>query len=154
MRELHLTPLQRTQIRQAYPLIQTIRPHLTLDAWQAYARRFPLEPGLGRSGIATLQDSNALILGLFAYRTGREPDHGLTLLVDHFVALDLIAPASVAEQLADGMEAIARKLDCRAVHTAVDCGESVCGNHLVDLLCDLGHRLERFQLCKPLPAPG
>jgi len=154
MRELRLTPLHRTQIAQAFPLIQAIRPSLTLDDWHAYARRFPAGPELGPSGIATLQDSSDLILGMFAYRTGHEPDHGPTLLVDHFVALDIISPASVAEQLVNGMEAIARKRDCRAVHTAVDCGASVRGHHLIDLFCDLGHRLERFQLCKPLPGPG
>jgi hypothetical protein len=154
MRELRLTSLQRTQIAQAFPLVQAIRPDLSLDDWHSYARRFPAGPEFGRSGIATLQDSTDLILGMFAYRTGREPDHGPTLLVDHFVALDLISPASVAEQLADGMEAIARRFDCRAVHTAVDCAESVRGHHLIDLLRDLGHRLERFQLCKPLPVPG
>lgn len=153
MHELHLTPLRRTQVQQAFPLVQAIRPQMTLDEWEAFAWRFPADHQ-ARAGIATLQDSNALILGLFAYRAGREPDHGRTLLVDHFVAMDIISPAAVAEHLADSMEALARRLDCRAVHTAVTDGESVSGRHLVDLLRDLGHRLESFQLCKPLPVPG
>jgi len=155
MRELQLRPLERDQIAQAYPLVQTIRPELSLATWHAYARRFPRQSGdCARSGIATVQDGSGVILGLFAYRTGTAAPHGRTLFVDHFVALDIISPAAVTAELADGMERIAHCLGCHAVHTALSCRECARGRDLIERLRAFGHRLESFQLCKPLPAPG
>ena len=155
MRELRLLPLERRQIAQAYPLVQAIRPDVSLEAWRAYARRFPAQGGdCARSGIATVQDDSGVILGLFAYRVGTAPQHGTTLFVDHFVALDIISPATVTAELADGMERIARCLGCHAVHTAVTCSENARCQDIIERLRAFGHRLESFQLCKPLPAPG
>lgn len=155
MRNLHFLPLGRDQVAQALPLVQAIRPQLSLDDWRAYVRRFPTQSGdCARSGIATVQDDAGVILGLFAYRVDSTAPHGKTLFVDHFVALDIISPTAVTAELADGMERIAHCLGCHAVHTAVSCTDCPRGRDLIERLRAFGHRLERFQLCKPLPAPG
>jgi hypothetical protein len=154
MRKLRLVPLQSDRIRQAYPLIQVVRPSLSLEQWSAYAARVLRDAEADGGGIATLQDDTGLMMGLFVYHVATEPDHGATLMVEDFVALDIIAPHAVAENLAQAMERIARDLGCRAVHTAVSCGEGKAGQHLVDMLHELGHRLESFRLCKSISAQG
>jgi hypothetical protein len=154
MRELRLVPLQNDRIHQAYPLIQAVRPGLSLEQWAAYAARVLRDAEADNGGIATLQDATGLMVGLFVYHVASEPDHGRTLMVEDFVALDIIAPHAVAEHLAQAMESIARQLRCRAVHTAVSCGEGKTGQYLVDMLHELGHRLESFRLCKSISAQG
>lgn len=153
MRDLTLIPLQHDKIRPAFPLIRTVRPSLTFEDWVAYAERY-MDDGSQRSGIVTLQDSGGLILGIFVYRVADNPGHGPTLMVEDFVALDIVTPHQVAERLATEMERLARQLGCAAVHTALACGDGMNAQFLLDKLHELGHCLESFRLCKPLPATG
>lgn len=154
MRDLRLVSLKPEQIVQAYPLIQTIRPGLTVEDWQHYAEDVLNGRGGGDGGIATLQDPRGLIAGLFVYRVTGDPFHGRTLLAEDFVALDIVRPEAVAQSLADALEAVARDLKCNAIHTSVACSNPGRSQYLIDLMRELGHHLERFQLCKALPATG
>jgi hypothetical protein len=126
---------------------------MTLDHWERHAGAV-LNREESEAGIATLQDSASLIVGLFIYRVDHDPDHGATFVVDDFVALDILSPQTVAEHLARAMESTARGLGCKAVHTAVPCTEGSRPPYLVDMLHALGHRLESLRLCKALPAVG
>lgn len=152
MRELRLVPLPPDQIVQAYPLIQTVRPGLGLEAWQAYARNILDAGPESGTGIATLQDPRGLIAGLFVHRIVEDADHGRTLVAEDFVALDIIQPEAVAASLAEALETVARQQNCHAIHTSVACTDNGRTQHILDLMRALGHRLEHFQLCKALPA--
>lgn len=153
MRHLRLVPLSPDRIAQAYPLVQVVRPALSLEAWRRYARAI-LEDTEGGSGIATLQDPRGLIAGLFVYRIGADPGHGRTLVAEDFVALDIVNPETVAQSLADALEAVANEHGCSAVHTTISCRGGAGTRCLMELMGDLGHHLEAFHLCKRLRGAG
>ncbi len=146
MRSLTIESLTPERIDQAYPLIQMVRPRLSVAGWQEHARE-----RLGRpdAGIMLLLDEGGLILGLFSWTVESHPDHGATLHAEDFVALDIVGSNRIAAALAWALEDTARRHGCRAVHTNVNCtGGGAQG--LVDRLSGLGHRMESFRLCKHL----
>ena len=146
MRILTIEPLTPERIDQAYPLIQMVRPRLSVAAWQARARDLLARP---LAGVTLLVDDGGLILGLFSWAVESHPDHGATLDAEDFVALDIVGSRRIADALADALEDTARRHGCRAVHTNVTCsGGGAQG--LVDRLSGLGHRMESFRLCKQL----
>lgn len=145
MRSLRVEPLSRERIDQAYPLVQMVRPRLSLAGWRAHARALLARP---EAGIAVLQDDGGLILGLFAWEVAPDPDHGPTLSAQDFVALDIVEQHRVADALADALDATARAHGCSAVHTNVAWTGGPRG--LVERLRGLGHRTESLRLCKTL----
>lgn len=153
MRDLRLVPLTSASIARAYPLIQIALPRMMQEEWQNRAEAILSQDDPGRLGIQTLQDPRGLIVGLFVYRVLETGDHGPTLFVDTFVAVDIVAAGRVADRLAREMERLARMLGCHAVHTAVAC-EGKRGDGIISLLSALGHYPETTQLCKPLGPPA
>ncbi|MBK1695908.1 hypothetical protein [Rhodovibrio salinarum] len=146
MRSLTIEPLTSERIDQAYPLIQMVRPRLSVTGWQAYARAQITQPN---GGVTLLVDDGGLILGLFSWSVESHPDHGATLAAEDFVALDIVGSSRIADALADALEDTAYRRNCQAVHTNVTCtGGGAKG--LVDRLAGLGHRMESFRLCKQL----
>lgn len=154
MRDLRLVSLTPHRIDQAFPLMQAVRPELSLEDWRRHAQRVLDDDGATRSGIATLQDERGLIVGLFVYSVDADPDHGPTLVASDFVAMDIVGPHHVAQALADALETVAREHGCQAVHTSVPYTQAPGSRQIVDLLREMGHRMESFQLCKPVPATG
>jgi hypothetical protein len=154
MRKLRLVPLSQDRAALAYPLIQTVRPALSLEAWEEYATGILQVGADGSGGIMTLQNPRGLIAGLFVYRIEEVPDHGRTLVAEDFVALDIIDSEVVAESLADALEQVAREHGCQAVHTSITCNGGPGSRRVVDLMRRLGHHVESFRMCKPLPATG
>ena len=141
-----IEPLTPERIDQAYPLIQMVRPRLSVAGWQNHARERLARPD---AGVMLLVDEGGLILGLFSWTLESHPDHGATLHAEDFVALDIVGSNRIAAALADALEDTARRHGCRAVHTNVNCtGGGAQG--LVDRLSGLGHRMESFRLCKQL----
>lgn len=153
MRHLRLVPLSPDRIAQAYPLVQVVRPSLSVEEWERYARAI-LDDTETTSGIATLQDPRDLIAGLFIYRVGDDPDHGRTLIAEDFVALDIVKPETVAQSLADALESVANQHGCSAVHTTISSRGGTGTRYLMELMRDLGHQLEAFRLCKQVRATG
>lgn len=156
MRHLRLVALEKARIPEAYPLIQAVKGDLTLAAWKREAESFVQAQAAGSGcGIMTLQDGNGLILGLFYHDVTENGTHGPVLNVSHFVAMDLISPQKIIAELAEGMEVMAERLCCRAVHTEITTDMRSSPHPVLEGLQDLGHRLERVHLCKPLPVtPG
>ena len=146
MRSLTIEPLTPDRIDQAFPLIQMVRPRLSVADWRAHAHALLARPD---SGITLLVDDRGLILGLFCWTVESHPDHGTTLDAEDFVALDIVGSNRSADALADALEDTARRRGCGAVHTNVQCaGGGASG--LVDRLSGLGHRMESLRLCKQL----
>ena len=146
MRSLTIVPLTGERIDQAYPLIQMVRPRLSVAGWQAYARERLAQPN---AGITLLVDDGGLIVGLFSWTVESHPDHGATLDAEDFVALHIVGTSRIADALADALEDTARRHGCQAVHTNVHCA-AAGAQGLMDRLSGLGHRMESFRLCKHL----
>lgn len=149
MRDLRLVPLTAETVAKAYPLIQIARPRVSLGAWRRRAEAILSQNDPQRIGLQTLQDPRGLIVGLFAYEVGETLDHGRTLFVGEFVAVDIIASGQVANRLALEMEQLAQRCRCSAVHTDV-AEDSNRRESVMELLSALGHHPENSHLCKPL----
>jgi hypothetical protein len=155
VRELKIRPLSAKRIAQAFPLIQTALPEVTLAAWRGFAAALMSGADDREGGILAVSDEHDYIAGLCSYQVVPDLVHGRLLDTDHFVAFDLLDRRPVAEALAEAVEALARKRGCSAVHTHLpqrNAAPPEPGNDLAELLAARGHRIENLDLCKRLMA--
>lgn len=153
--EYHIKPLQAPNAALAYPLIQTALPDVSLDAWIEYARRLydPDPNPANASGIVTAESWRGYIHGLFSYSVRIVLNQNAVLTVENFIALDIGDRAAAIKSLINGMEILAQKLDCSAIHTHVPdhwVGEKPTSASMLDYLRDAGHNLEFVKFCKTI----
>lgn len=111
-------PLALNKINQAYALVRAARPDLTVDGWRAIASEYIEEPpidGPAARGVFAVQNDQGYIIGLFCYAACDDMRHGPTLRIENLTALDLFDQAGVMAALLDEIEALARRLQRRAV---------------------------------------
>lgn len=147
-----LLPLGPKQIDQAYPVVQSILPDLDVNVWREFAEQVGARPE-DQAGIITVQN-RGYIHGLFSYAVEPHLIHQRQLLIGNFFVLDLFNPRAVAEALIDAVEALAARLRCRAIHTALPkpMGEAAAPQDWVlDRFRARGHVLENTTLFKELP---
>jgi hypothetical protein len=129
--------LRPEQAAQAYPLLQSAFPALTLSRWTEFVRsqtRTNPKPAERAKGIMAIQSDRGYIHGLFSYSVAPDLQHGRVLLVDNFVAVDLVESDAAVQALRQAMEEVAARLDCQAIrlHAAVS------GDGLGPVLSDKG----------------
>ena len=156
MTQLTTRPLSAARVIQAFPLIQTALPGVTLAAWRDFAAALgDARGGAREGGILAVTDGSDYIAGLCSYRLIPDLVHGRLLDVGHFLAFDLLDRRPVAEALADAIESLARERGCTAVHTHLPPGNGAPpdpGSGLSGLLAARGYRVESLDLCKRLVA--
>lgn len=117
-------PLEEEEIPQAFPLVQAVTPHLTLDHWVDYAQSLygPARQDSG-TGIMSARNPQGYIFGLYCHV--REPDieSGRILRITNFVAANLSDSGGILDPLIDSMSIVARDHGCGAVY--VDLPESM-----------------------------
>ncbi len=169
MRDLHVHRLSSVRIPQAYPLVQTVSPALTLDGWTAYAQPLVTPSAANTSvskngpcsGILVVDNEQGYIVGLCTYRVQNDLFHGRTLHSDNLVALDLFNSRPVVTALAEAIESLARAFNCTALQTSLperrgrirDSRSREAASRDRDpagLLGELGHRVDSLCLCKQL----
>ena len=156
-RDISVVDLDPQRISQAYPLVQTVMPDLDLDAWQHFALSLLQPPPVKspQGGILTALNEGGFMVGLAIYRLVHDLRHGPVLLAEHLMALDLLDCKLVAQRLAVGLEGIASREGCRAVHiTLSGATRTRTGDWLVGLLEDRGHQVQGVSLCKPMEPPA
>lgn len=136
-------PLGPEGIDQAYPIVHTQLPALTLDEWRLYARDLIIASNPVR-GVMTAQHGG-YIRGLFCHWSDRSPLHGDLLVVDNFAVMDLFGPAGAAETLIEAMEILAERHRCRAIHTLMPDHRPT---PLHGQLKARGHQVSKVVLCK------
>ena len=123
MADFIIEVLSREQIRSVYPLVREAFPTLGLSAWLRFARQLT---GLRRGGqcgiVAARREGRAFPSGLFCYRVEDDLKLGKVLVADHFVAVDLLDPASVLAALVEELDGLAKRLGCQAVRSLVHGG--------------------------------
>ena len=142
-------PLAMRQVDQAFPLVQSILPDITIDVWRRYAAAL-LDRASADRGIMTVQ-ALGYIHGLFSFRVDDSLQHGRSLLVDNFTVLDLFTPTAAATALVRSMDELANSLDCLAIHTYLPNGERLAPDYrrwMLRQFRDLGHQVESVTLCK------
>lgn len=155
MTQLKIRPLSAERVSQAFPLIQTALPEVTLAAWRDFAAVLMSGGDAREGGILAVTDGRNTIVGLCSYRLVPDLVHGRLLDADHFLAFDLLDRRPVAEALAEALEALARERGCTAVHTHLpqrNDAPTEPGTGLTGLLAARGHRVESLGLCKRLVA--
>jgi len=151
VRKLNVSLLSATEVDHAFPLIRTICPGAELEGWRRYAlQRLTGTPGDG-TGILVVRNEQECIVGVGAFQLSHDLMHGLILYADHFCALDIVDQATVARALENGLEKIARRHGCAAVHTTVASPGSKDDGWLCSVLYERGHRVEGLHMCKLLP---
>lgn len=117
--ELSLLSLREGRIAQAYPLIREVAEGISLERWQAYAAALtaPTHRADTATGVLAVQSPEGTIRGLASYHVGLDLDHGRVLVVEQFVVSSRLYRRIVATRLLEGLDELARKLGCTAVHT-------------------------------------
>lgn len=129
----HLAP---DQIRSAYPVIREALPGLDLNAWLRFARQATSAQRTGRTGIiAARRAGRPFPCGLFCYRVDQDLEQGKVLIAEHFVAIDLLDPASVLSALVGELDRLGPRLGCHAVRSIVHDTEA----HVSGGLTKAGH---------------
>ncbi len=151
MRNLETRPLTPERVAQAFPLIQTALPAVTLEEWRDFALPLVSPAGQATSGVVTVLSEQDFIVGLCCYRVEKNLHHGAVLMADPFLALDLLDLKAVASALADAIESLAREWHCTAIHTSLPAtGVKGAENWLVRNLRGRGHQVESLRMCKLL----
>jgi hypothetical protein len=143
MRSFVAIPLTPADIDAAFPLIQNLWPDHSLSEWRVFAN---LRLGPGEGGILGLRGESGHLNGLAIWRRASDLDHGLVLIVDYLVALDLMEPEKVAGALVDGLESLAKGCGARAVQVTLPPTETI----LLRPFLAAGHHLEGVKLCKAI----
>lgn len=151
MRKLNVSLLTASEIDHAFPLIRTNCPAAELEGWRRFAeQRLAAGPASG-TGILMIRNEQDCIVGLCAFQVVLDLLHGAILFADHFCAFDIVDQGAVARALESGMEKIARRHACKAVHTTVASGDSKDDSWLCAILHERGHRVEGLHMCKLIP---
>lgn len=108
---------------QAYPLIRTANPKITLDDWLAYTARLAqvTDSGTAASGVVAFESKRGYIHALFAYSIGFGLGIGPVLNVENFIALDIVDRAAAVTTLIEAVEKTARQHGCGVIHTHLPC---------------------------------
>ena len=111
-----ISDLPIEQLGAAYPLVREIRKGVSLDGWIKLAREW-LEDGdqpAARRGIKKLE-LQGIMRGLFSYEICQREGRTNRLVVDHFVAMDILYGDQVAEELMGFLYQLALRNDCNDV---------------------------------------
>jgi hypothetical protein len=142
-------PVDRANLRVAFPIVREAEPAADLAGWLDYARRFT-KGRRGPSGIlAARHTGRAYPCGLVCYR--REPDLvlGHVLRSEHIIAIDVRDPNAVLAAMLAELERLAKALDCAAIRSAIRGGRSTIASHL----SAAGHALESVQQYRLMVPP-
>ncbi|MEO3427520.1 hypothetical protein AAFN88_01590 [Pelagibius sp. CAU 1746] len=153
MRKLNVSLLSQAEVDQAFPLIRTICPDANLDAWRSFASQRIAQGSEKGTGILIVRNEQGCIVAIAAFLLSHDLVHGPILLADHFSALDIVDQGNVARALEAGLEKIARRHGCSAVHTSIPSTDRRSDDGwLCSVLFERGHRIEGLHMCKLLPA--
>lgn len=148
-------PLGEGKVLQAYPLVQTAVPHLTLEQWLDYAKLVcEAEPSASpASGVMSAQNCDGYIYGIYCHEVTTDIQHGRILKVSNLITANLYDAAGIMDRMIDSMLEIARDRGCAAVHVDLP-GLPRKGPQPVEGLAGMlkgaGYRVESVALCRPL----
>lgn len=147
--------LDRSRIAQAYPLVQAATG-LSLAQWRRFALSILAKSGAARAdrGVRCLAGPDGYINGLYRFLTAEHMTCGRILLCSDVVALDIVGVADAERALYADMDAVARRLGCRAVHVQMPTGTggAMPAPGVERCLADQGFVPEAVEMCRKLAA--
>ncbi|NIA71269.1 hypothetical protein HBA54_21960 [Pelagibius litoralis] len=149
MRKLNVSLLSNEEVDRAYPLVQTVLPDASIEAWRRFAEARLAREARDRAGILSVRNEQSCIVGLGAYLLAEDLLHGPILFADHFCALDIMDPTSVARALVRAIERVAEQQGCSAIHTTLMQTEARGADSWIsNVLHERGHCVKGLQMCK------
>ncbi len=154
-RKYLVKPLGSDQAPQAYPLVQSASPQLTLDQWLGYVRGLVRdgEDDQPAGGVMSVQNRDGYIYGIYCHAVESDIKHGKVLKVSHFVAANLFDSTGVVDGLIDSMASVARDHGCAAVHVDIPeeaRREARPAEGVVNRFKGAGYQVESVALCRPV----
>lgn len=110
--------LEPEQAMLAFPLIREAEADVTLESWQATARKLTCSSS-GASGGIVVAERNGFPRGLFTYEVTETGAAERRLLVRNLVVMELVRREAAAGVLFSRMGELARDLSCVEVHIDV-----------------------------------
>lgn len=109
-------PLEKEEIPRAFPLVQSVSPHLTLGHWVDYAQSLygPARQNSG-AGIMSARNPQGYIFGIYCHVMEPDIESGRVLRVSNFAAANLSDSGSILDPLIVSMSLVAREHGCGAV---------------------------------------
>ena len=145
--------LTKERVEQAYPLVQTVSEEVSLKKWHAYADAY-LNRGskgsIGESGIVCVENEQGYIHGLLGFRVDMTLRWGRTLICEHLIALHLVNAEPIITTIIEKMDALARDLECEAIHVTGLHAYSTARTIHPGLLLNVGYELETIGFCRRL----
>lgn len=149
LRKLNVSLLPQDEVDRAYPLIQAALPGATIEAWRSFAAMRLGEDESSKTGILYVRNEQSYIVGLGAYMTVYDLQHGPILFADHLCAMDIVDQSSVARALLRAMERIAEQQGCYAIHTALPQSDvREAHGWITNIFHERGHCIRGLQMCK------
>lgn len=148
-------PLGEGQVLQAYPLVQTAVPHLTLEQWMGYAEELcgRRRADNSNTGVMSAQNPDGYIFGIYCHEVETDIQHGRVLKISNLVTANLYDSAGIMDKMIDSMIDKARDSDCVAVQVDLP-EEAGRGPQPVEgtasMLRGAGYRLASVALCRPV----
>lgn len=128
MDEYVIEPLARSNILNAYPLMQLTDPKMTLEAWKFQARAAIGRRGSGGQGILVARRRlRQHISGMVWYHTERDFALGRVLGASHLIAIDILDSRMVMLGLVRALRARAQLQGCKTVRLLMADGGLMAG---------------------------
>ncbi len=119
MRHRHsIIRLARDRAPQAYPLVNTLRPGLTLEMWLDYVDAMNAGESTD-AGILAAVDTQGYLHGLFAYRIEPDLADGRVLSIENFIAADVCGRDDAGRDLNEVIHRLADDKACGAICVSV-----------------------------------
>ena len=113
-------PLTKSQVLQAFPLIQALDRRLTPQVWRRFAEAtFAGTGGDDHGHVMTLQTVSGYIHALFVYWVREDLCDGRRMDVDHVVTFELPGQVKALRATLRVIEQVARELDCAKVNVCI-----------------------------------
>lgn len=122
---LTVTGIDGKQLEEAYALIRTLAPEVTLARWLDFATPIA-DAGKDKGGVLGVFGEDGSMFGLLTWRKEDCLRYGRVLIVENLVTFELSRAAPARKALSGAVKAIARKEQCSAVRLIV------AGRGLVD----------------------
>lgn len=150
---MRVRALTDDKVAQVYPLIQLVRPDLSLDGWRSLALDHIQSARTIDNGVLTVENDRGYVLGFILYTIYADLRHGRTLMAKDAVVCTALRRTKEAAfaALLERLETLAQEKQCTAIHTCLlDSEADIAEAGFHDSLNKHGHRLDHFMFCKSL----
>lgn len=150
---MRVQQLTEGKIVQAFPLVQFLKPGLSLEDWLQFTAAHLNTEKVGERGILTVEDDRGYIVAMLAYSVDPDLSHGRALVAKDVIAVTSLDKwrKSAISALFGTLEEIAREMRCMAVHTRMSGHEQKSQTDSLHVsLLSSGHAVDHMVLCKTL----